>query len=282
MIATRANDDFYAALPTAQELPFEPEPEEDSARNFAAEESAQEALTPKSIDRTFRYMISQIVVCAAALLAVLALKMIGGYYYDYARAVFDDCYNQPINKSQVLGEKQARAVVAAQSTVYGMGGESDDNGVARIENKSELSSVQTAAIGTINKMICPVDSKTVTCEYGYRIHPVTGKRSFHTGIDIGEDMRKNIFSVLDGKVKRAVHDDPDYGNYLVITHSGGVDTMYAHCDSLKVKAGDRVKKGQVIALVGTTGLSTGPHLHFEVRINDTRLNPRWFINIGDQ
>ena len=245
------------------------------------QESEEQTLPKINIkpDRGFNYLMSQIAVCAIALLIVLALKMLGGYYYAYSRAVFDECFNQPINKAQVLGRSDACAVVAAQSTVYGMGGESADDTVKHVTSIDELSQTDSKRIKAVNSMILPVDSRTVTCEYGNRIHPITGNKSFHTGIDIGEDMGKNIYAVLDGKVKKTVHDDPDYGNYIIITHSQGVETMYAHCKSLNVKKGDSVRRGDVIAYVGTTGLSTGPHLHFEVRINGTRLNPRWFIKI---
>lgn len=230
-------------------------------------------------DKSITFLKAQIVICSIAIIISLALKMIGGYYYNYAKNVFNECFNEPINKAQVLGVSQARAVLAAQSTVYGMGGESADESVRHLESKNELSEKENAAILSVNKMALPTQSRTVTCEYGSRIHPITGKQSFHTGIDIGEDMNMPIYSVLSGKVRKVVKDDDDYGNYVIITHSNGVETMYAHCSSVLVKSGQSVNKGQVIAKIGTTGLSTGPHLHFEVRINDTRLNPRWFINL---
>lgn len=247
-----------------------------------AEPEPEQSTLPKIIkktDRSFNYLMSQIAVCAIALVIALVLKMFGGYYYGYAKAVFDDCFNQPINKAQVLGRNDACAVVAAQSTVYGMGGESADDNIKHVISINELSRDESSSIKSVNSMILPVDSHTVTCEYGERIHPITGKKSFHTGLDIGEDMGKNIYSVLDGTVKKTVENDPDYGNYIILTHSRGVETMYAHCSKLVAKRGDKIKSGDVIAYVGTTGLSTGPHLHFEVRINGTRLNPRWFIRI---
>lgn len=230
-------------------------------------------------DKSFRFIAAQTVICIIVLLIVVFLKFFGGSYYEYAKSVFDDYFNTPINKAQVLGSEQARAVVAAQSTVYGMGGETPNSSIRHVSDKGELSDKQVNALKNINSMSKPVGSDCVTCEYGWRIHPISGKRSFHTGIDIGEDMNEPIYSVLDGVVKKAVEDDCDYGNYVVITHSDGVETMYAHCSQLLVKKGQSVKKGERIAKVGTTGLSTGPHLHFEVRINDTRLNPRWFLNI---
>lgn len=232
----------------------------------------------KSTDRSFTYLKAQIIITVIFVAVVIAFKAIGGAYFEYISGGFSYYFDTPINKAQVLGVEEAKAVIAAQSTIYGMGGESADESVLHIEDKSELSTEQSSAIATVNKMAYPTKSRTITCEYGYRIHPITKKDSFHTGIDIGEDMNEPIFSVLDGTVKRIVLNDYDYGNYLIITHSNGVESMYAHASVVNVKKGQMVKKGDVVAKVGTTGLSTGPHLHFEVRINDIRLNPRWFIN----
>ena len=100
----------------------------------------------------------------------------------------------------------------------------------------------------------------------------------HTGIDIGASTGTDILCALSGTVSQAVHNDAGYGNYLVITHSDGVETMYAHCSKLLSDVGDTVDKGDVIAKVGSTGISTGSHLHFEIRVNSVRLNPRWYID----
>lgn len=122
----------------------------------------------------------------------------------------------------------------------------------------------------------PLDSAKVTSLFDYRVNPVTGRYVFHTGIDLGAAQGANIYAMLGGKVIRAAYDS-GYGYFVVIEHSNGIRTLYAHCSKLKVKAGDTVKKGQVIALVGSTGNSTGPHLHLEFRKNNQRYDPEWVI-----
>ncbi|MEE1128165.1 MAG: M23 family metallopeptidase, partial [Acutalibacteraceae bacterium] len=82
----------------------------------------------------------------------------------------------------------------------------------------------------------------------------------------------SIYSVLDGTVIRSDYAS-DYGHYVVVDHGDGLHTLYAHCSERLVEAGDKVKQGDEIALVGSTGASTGPHLHFEVRVNNERINP---------
>lgn len=94
----------------------------------------------------------------------------------------------------------------------------------------------------------------------------------HTGIDIGADLGHDIVAAADGEITFA-GEMGGYGNYIVIEHQNGVETSYAHCSRIAVTVGDYVKKGQVIGYVGSTGNSTGPHLHFEVKKDGEFLNP---------
>lgn len=233
----------------------------------------------KHIDVKFNFLMAQIIVCVLALIVVFALKTIGGELYTYSKAVFSENFDKPINIRQVLDANQARKIVAAQATVYGMGGESDQKDIPYVEKIDEISEDEKDKLSAaeLNTMCLPLKGR-VTCEFGYRTHPITGKYSMHKGIDIGADMNSDIITVMEGTVKKTVENDEDYGNYVIVTHSDGVDTMYAHCSKLLVKGGQQLKKGDKIALVGSSGLSTGPHLHFEIRVNNIRLNPRWFID----
>lgn len=118
---------------------------------------------------------------------------------------------------------------------------------------------------------CPSSSR-ITSPYGYRI--LFGVRDFHTGIDIGATHGSNIVAAESGTVILANYGwNGGYGNYIILSHGNGITTRYAHASQLYVSAGQTVSKGQVIAAVGTTGNSTGPHLHFEVRINGSHTNP---------
>lgn len=119
-------------------------------------------------------------------------------------------------------------------------------------------------------------SQRVTSRYGYRIHPVYKTKKFHTGIDIGAGYGLNIVAAADGVVTLAATNG-GYGKCIVINHGSGITTLYGHCSSLLVSKGATVTKGQVIAKVGSTGVSTGPHLHFEVRINGGTTDPMPYI-----
>ncbi len=120
---------------------------------------------------------------------------------------------------------------------------------------------------------CP-SSYSVTSPYGMRKHPILRKYKMHTGIDIGANKGNSIVAANKGTVIMAHYDKSGgYGNMVVIDHGAGITTLYAHASKLCVKVGDEVKAGAVIAKVGSTGLSTGNHLHFEVRVNGETKNP---------
>ena len=112
----------------------------------------------------------------------------------------------------------------------------------------------------------------LTSLFGYRIHPITGKAHSHTGIDIPAPAGTQILAAKSGQVVTSARHS-SYGNYVVIDHGNGNSTLYAHMSSRAVKEGDMVSQGQVIGYVGSTGSSTGNHLHLEVRDNYTRVNP---------
>lgn len=116
----------------------------------------------------------------------------------------------------------------------------------------------------------PLANKKISSPYGWRT--LFGVKEFHRGIDIPAPKNTPIYASNSGTVATATY-HYSYGNYVVINHGGGKTTLYAHANSLNVKVGDTVKQGDVIAYVGTTGNSTGYHLHFEVRINGTAGNP---------
>lgn len=119
-------------------------------------------------------------------------------------------------------------------------------------------------------------SQRITSYYGYRIHPVYKTKKFHTGIDIGAGYGLDIVAGGDGVVTMATTNG-GYGKCVIINHGSGITTLYGHCSTLLVSVGDKVTKGQTIAKVGSTGVSTGPHLHFEVRLNGSTTDPLQYL-----
>lgn len=122
----------------------------------------------------------------------------------------------------------------------------------------------------------PVEVAYSSSSYGWRIDPMSGHRAFHEGLDFPAAVGTPVFAAADGIVTMATQTS-DYGNLLKIDHGSGLETRYAHNSSLLVKPGERVMKGQKIALIGSTGRSTGPHLHYEIRLNGNPLDPREYL-----
>lgn len=116
----------------------------------------------------------------------------------------------------------------------------------------------------------------VTSDFGSRLDPYTSERVMHAGLDIAGPHGKEIIAPADGTVVFAGLEG-GYGNVLVIDHGYGVKTRYGHLAFIKAKSGERVRRGDVVAGMGNTGRSTGPHLHYEVRVNGVAQNPRKFI-----
>lgn len=127
------------------------------------------------------------------------------------------------------------------------------------------------------KMINPVINGKTTSEFGARIHPISNELTFHAGIDIAADLETPIYAAFDGKVAVADYDKWN-GNYMKIKHENGLMTVYCHCESLNVKKGENIRAGEVIGYVGSTGSSTGPHLHFELRIDNVSFDPQIALN----
>ena len=138
-------------------------------------------------------------------------------------------------------------------------------------------SYKTISLGDI-KFIWPCPSSgRITSGFGGRSSPTAGASSNHQGIDIGAPTGTDIVAAAAGEVVVSTY-SYSAGNYVMLSHGGGVYTVYMHASKLLVSAGDSVKQGQVIAKVGSTGYSTGPHLHFGVRVNGTYVNPSQYVS----
>ena len=150
-----------------------------------------------------------------------------------------------------------------------------DEASKSLEEKIRQEQLKTKYAGGIMSWPSP-GYYTITSPYGGRVHPVYGYWSMHTGVDIRVPMNSRIVATNSGQVREAGWHGA-YGNIVVIDHGGGISTVYAHNTSLLVSEGQKVAKDQQISYSGTTGLSTGPHLHFEVRENGAHVNPMNYL-----
>ena len=147
--------------------------------------------------------------------------------------------------------------------------------IAELERQEAANSI--VSTGTY---IWPLPGYSPGSAYGWRIHPIWGDRRFHAGEDIGAPMGTPILAADSGLVTVIPDNGNGYGNYIMINHGGGRVTLYAHMSGFAVSNGATVTQGQTIGYVGSTGNSTGPHLHFEVRVNGATTDPKSYFSFG--
>ena len=136
------------------------------------------------------------------------------------------------------------------------------------KNKSKMLASIPAIQPVANK-----DLKRMTSGYGYRIHPIYKTRKMHYGMDYSAKVGTEIYATGDGIISKVKRSKRGYGNYVKINHGFGYETLYAHMSRYIVKKGQKVKRGEVIGYVGNSGISTAPHLHYEVRKDNKKINP---------
>lgn len=160
-------------------------------------------------------------------------------------------------------------------------------GIEKDDTKEEITEKTLKAIDSEKKNYTlrvipsgePLEGIKISSSFGYRINPVTHKKQFHRGIDISSPRKTPIRATADGIVEFVQSRNiGDYGRVIKIIHNYGFKTIYAHMFKTYLKAGDIVKKGQIIGLVGSSGRSTAPHLHYEVKYANNVLNPKNFMN----
>jgi len=157
-----------------------------------------------------------------------------------------------------------------------------DNLMAKVDareiqyNQMEAMMLKQSVLKLTLPTLYPVDVPYRSSSYGWRHDPILGIRAFHNGLDFSAAEGEPIRATADGRVKR-VGRGPDYGKFVVIDHGDRLETRYAHASKILVSEGDLVQREDVIALVGNTGRSTGPHLHYEIRYKNRSLDPRQYL-----
>jgi len=141
-----------------------------------------------------------------------------------------------------------------------------------IQNKEKLLAAIPAIQPVSNK-----DLRHIASGFGYRVDPVYKITKFHAGLDFAAQQGTPIYATADGVVKEASYDAGGYGNHVVINHGYGYETLYGHMYRIKAKTGQRVKRGEVIGYVGSTGKSTGPHCHYEVHRSGQPVDPVYYF-----
>lgn len=209
-------------------------------------------------------IIMQIISCATIILAVLVTKSILPHYYE----PFKTWYLTELNKSIIVGENLLNSSQLPTGQNLSISSESS------LSSNTGLSAKQTSKKDLDTALLSrPIkDVAVITSMFG----DARDNGSKHKGLDIATDHGNNIYCPLRGSVE-LTDENNSYGKYVIIDHGNGIKTLYAHCDSINVKIGKSVSVNDIIAHVGSTGDSTGPHLHFELMINNEYCDPLNFM-----
>ncbi len=171
--------------------------------------------------------------------------------------------------------KQMESIQLAQKNVkdaYAAMIETEDELMAQYKKAAAEYAAQSTYVGGTFMWPLPAGNNVVTCKYGMRTHPITGKRKLHTGVDLRAATGTKVYAANKGTVTTSGYSSA-WGNYIIISHGGGITTLYAHLSKRSVSKDDKVKQGDIIGYSGNTGYSTAPHLHFEISKNGSTYNP---------
>lgn len=228
------------------------------------------AKLPKAKDGKLYILVLQVVMCALILSVVLVFRTFFNDLFIKTRTFYKDNFEDQTTTKQVLETSSNNKKEITTSTInLGEGGPYSSS----IADFNEIRSNIVAP-----KFLVPLKNYVVTSSFGQRQDPFNGEEASHNGLDLAAKSGEEIVASLAGVVEKASKDD-SYGNYVIIKHSKSIKTLYAHCSKLLVKNGEKVVAGQTIATVGSTGRSTGPHLHFEVILNNKKVNPQNYITL---
>lgn len=213
-----------------------------------------------------RLIIIQVAVCLIIIVFVFAFKAIGGQYYNQ----FKNWYVDEINKSIIIGDsaenyKSAYALTSQKlKETINSGDAIEVNADANISETNTTTNVNEGELTFMTKLTKPVANAKITSTFN--------DPEGHNALDLATDANADIVSALSGKILK-VDENDTYGKYIIIDHSNGIETLYAHCNEICVTAGQEVTRGAKIATVGSTGNSTGPHVHFELLVDNISYDP---------
>ena len=203
--------------------------------------------------------LTQIIVIITLLLAVIVIKFVNGNWFNIVKGYYVGNFAGDTRVSEVT--------------------EADEEKITYLTDKKTVLASQNLILNKNynNQLVLPLNEYIVSSGYGWRKDPFGNGVEFHKGIDMAATEGVEIKASACGVIELAQYSN-SYGNYIIINHGSGLKTLYAHCNNLLKNVGDNVESGEVIALVGSTGRSTGPHLHFEIILNSKNLNPEWYLN----
>ncbi len=231
----------------------------------------------KKKNSTNSVMIVQLVVCIFAVASVFLIGRLSPQTFEFIRDEYNRIMSVDMDAKEIASSAK-KVIERAEATDEGQTAE-------KSTERKNVNTVKSAADGEVmavmslfksdEEITVPVHGE-ITSEYGNRTNPVSGEYLMHSGVDIAASQGTEIRAAYSGIVSE-VGSNSVGGNYISLVHKDGSETLYCHCSKIIAEKGDVIRAGETIALVGSTGRSTGPHLHFEITVDGKTENPLLYL-----
>lgn len=231
----------------------------------------------KKKNSTNSVMIVQLVVCIFAVVSVFLIGRLSPQTFEFIRDEYNRIMSVDMDAKEIASSAK-KVIERAKATDEGQTAE-------KSTERKNVNTVKSAADGEVmavmslfksdEEITVPVHGE-ITSEYGNRTNPVSGEYLMHSGVDIAASQGTEIRAAYSGIVSE-VGSNSVGGNYISLVHKDGSETLYCHCSKIIAEKGDVIRAGETIALVGSTGRSTGPHLHFEITVDGKTENPLLYL-----
>lgn len=231
----------------------------------------------KKKNSTNSVMIVQLVVCIFAVVSVFLIGRLSPQTFEFIRDEYNRIMSVDMDAKEIASSAK-KVIERAEATDEGQTAE-------KSTERKNVNTVKSAADGEVmavmslfksdEEITVPVHGE-ITSEYGNRTNPVSGEYLMHSGVDIAASQGTEIRAAYSGIVSE-VGSNSVGGNYISLVHKDGSETLYCHCSKVIAEKGDVIRAGETIALVGSTGRSTGPHLHFEITVDGKTENPLLYL-----
>ena len=231
----------------------------------------------KKKNSTNSVMIVQLVVCIFAVVSVFLIGRLSPQTFEFIRDEYNRIMSVDMDAKEIASSAK-KVIERAETTDEGQTAE-------KSTERKNVNTVKSAADGEVmavmslfksdEEITVPVHGE-ITSEYGNRTNPVSGEYLMHSGVDIAASQGTEIRAAYSGIVSE-VGSNSVGGNYISLVHKDGSETLYCHCSKIIAEKGDVIRAGETIALVGSTGRSTGPHLHFEITVDGKTENPLLYL-----
>lgn len=251
----------------------------DEAVTRPKDKSEQATVSEKKSSPINTVMLVQFIVCAVAVVSVFLIGRLSPQTFEFIKNEYNRIMSVDMSAQEIASSAKK---VIGQVEVADDKQESEEKASAQSKGGKSVKSAadgDTLAVMSLFKsdeeITVPVHGE-ITSEYGNRTNPVSGEYLMHSGIDIAASQGEEVRAAYSGIVSD-VGSNSVSGNYIGLIHRDGSETFYCHCSKIIAEKGDVIRAGETIALVGSTGRSTGPHLHFEVNVNGKSVDPLLYL-----